>query len=270
METTTANITNGLQAAWNSVLFFTPRLVAFLLILAVGYFVARAVGALVDKALERMGFDHMVERGGIKAALEKSGYDVSDILGKIAFYTVFLFVLQMAFGAFGPNPISELLTRVIAFLPNIFVAIAIVVIAASIGAAVREVVRAALGGLSYGRALANIASAAIVVVGVFAALNQLGIAPEIVNGLFYAVLAVVVGSAIVAVGGGGIIPMRAQWEKALNKIEQEAPRMAQEAQRNAAAQQYGTAPAGRPAVGAAAVYDTGEPVATSPSSDRAI
>ena len=67
-------------------------------------------------------------------------------------------------------------------------------------------------------------------VGIFAALNQLSIAPAIINGLFYALLAVVTGSAIVAIGGGGIVPMRAQWEKALGRLEQEAPRIRAEAE----------------------------------------
>ena len=50
------------------------------------------------------------------------------------------------------------------------------------------------------------------------------------NGLFYAALAIIVGSAVIAIGGGGITPMRSQWEKALSKIEQEGPQMRQQAQ----------------------------------------
>ena len=105
-----------------------------------------------------------------------------------------------------------------------FVAIVIVVLSASIAAAVKELVKATIGGLSYGKALADVAGGAIVLVGAFAALNQLGIAPEIVNGLFYAILATLVGVSVVAIGGGGIVPMRARWEAALGAIEKEAPR----------------------------------------------
>ncbi len=65
--------------------------------------------------------------------------------------------------------------------------------------------------------------------GVFAALNQIEIAPAIVNGLFYAILAVIAGSAIIAIGGGGITPMRAKWEQALNRVDQEAPAIKSEA-----------------------------------------
>jgi len=207
-----------------------PTFLLFLLILVVGYFVAKTIAKLLDKVLERVGFDRAVERGGVGRVLERSKYDPSDILGKIVFYALFLFVLQLAFGVFGDNPISDLITGVIAFLPNIFVAILIVVVAAAIAAAVKEIIEASLGGLSYGKALAFGASTAILVIGFFAALDQLRIAPDIVNSLFIALLAVVAGSAIVAIGGGGIVPMRQQWEKALARVEQEAPQLRQQAE----------------------------------------
>jgi hypothetical protein len=227
------NWTAGIVAAWTAVIVFVPKLVACLLIFCIGYFVAKFVGNLVDKLLKRVGFDRIVERGGIKAAMAKSGYDISDIIGKLAYYAILLFTLQLAFGVFGPNPVTDVLNRAIAYLPNIFVAIMIGVVAAFIASAVKDVVQASLGGLSYGRTMANVASISILVIGLFAALSQLGIAPAIVNGLFYAMLAVVVGSAIVAIGGGGIVPMRQQWEKAMMRVEQEAPRVATEVQNSA-------------------------------------
>jgi hypothetical protein len=250
METTTVNTTTdvraGLERSWDTIADFLPKLGAFLLILVAGYFIATFLGGLLDKVLTRVGFDKWVERGGIKQALSRSGYHVSDILGKIAFYTIFLFVLQAAFGVFGTNPISTLLSDMIAFLPHIFVAIVITVIAASIAAAVKEIVTATLGGLSYGQTIANIASGAIIVVGVFAALNQLNIAPEIVNGLFYAMLAIVVGVSVVAIGGGGIQPMRQRWDNALNRLDMEAPRVRDTMQMNSGVTAQTVQQMGRP------------------------
>jgi len=207
-----------------------PQLLTFLLILVVGYFIAKAISKVIATLLEKVGFDKAVERGGVKKALEKSKFDPSDILGKLVFYALFLFVLQLAFGVFGPNPISDLITGVISYLPRVFVAIIIVVVAAAIAAAVKEIVEASLGGLSYGKALAFAASSAVLVIGAFAALSQLRIAPAIVNGLFYALLAIIAGSAIIAIGGGGIAPMRTKWEQALAKADEEAPKLKQEAQ----------------------------------------
>src|SRR5918992_3467047 len=114
---------NGLGDAWASIATFLPKLIGFLLILVIGYFVAKAIARILDGILERVGFDKWVERGGIGRALERSSYDASDLLSKIVYYVVFLFVLQMAFGIFGPNPISDLLSGVIAYLPKLFVAL---------------------------------------------------------------------------------------------------------------------------------------------------
>ena len=225
-----SGFTDGLERAWGNTAEFIPKFFGFLLILFIGYIVAKAIAKIVDAVLERAGFDRAVERGGIKQALAKSNYDASTLVSKVVFYTVFLLALQMAFGVFGANPVSDLLTSVVAYLPKVFAAILIIVVAAAIAAGVKEIVEASLGGLSYGRALSLAASATIVTIGLFAALNQLQIATPIVNGLFYAALAIIVGSSVIAIGGGGISPMRTQWEKALAKIEQEGPQVRQEAQ----------------------------------------
>jgi hypothetical protein len=222
--------TDGLDRAWGNMAEFIPKFVGFLVILIIGYIIAKVIAKIVDAVLERVGFDKAVERGGIKQALAKSNYDASSLVAKVVFYTVFLVALQMAFGVFGTNPVSDLLSSVVAYLPKVFVAILIIVVAAAIAAAVKEIVESSLGGLSYGRGLSLAASATIIAIGVFAALNQLQLATPIVNGLFYATLAIIVGSAVIAIGGGGITPMRTQWEKALHKLEEEGPEMRRQAQ----------------------------------------
>lgn len=225
-----AQIQNGVGDAFATIVAFTPKLLAFLAILLIGYFVAKAVERIMDRILERVGFDRLVERGGVKRALARSRYDASSLFSRLVYYVIVLFVLQLAFGVFGPNPVSDVLTRVIAYLPRIFVAGLIVVVGAGIAAAVREMVVAAIGGLSYGRMLATAASIAIITVSAFAAVSQLNIAPAIVNALFYAMLAIIAGSAIVAIGGGGIQPMRTYWSRMLSRFEMEAPRVREEAQ----------------------------------------
>ena len=216
---------DGVQNAWNDIAQWVPKFIGFLVILLIGYFVAKLISRILDRILERVGFDRWVERGGVRVALERSRYDASSLLAKIVFYAVMLFVLQLAFGVFGPNPISDIIHSVIGFLPRLFVAILIIVVASAIAAGVKDLLTAAMGGLSYGPMLATLASVAIVAIGIFAALSELQIATPIVNGLFYAVLAIVAGSAIVAIGGSGIGPMRRVWERALSRVEEEAPRV---------------------------------------------
>ena len=175
------SLTGALTSGLSTVAEFLPKLVIFLLILVIGLFIAKAIGKALSTLLEKAGFDRAVERGGIKSALEKSKFDASDIVAKIIYYTLMLFVLQLAFGVFGPNPISDLLTQVITFLPSLVVAIIIVVVAASIAAAVKTLVEGTLGGLSYGKTLANVASAFILFLGVVAALNQVGVATTVIT-----------------------------------------------------------------------------------------
>lgn len=219
----------GIEDAWADVSSFVPKLVGFLLVLLIGYFIVKLISKAVDKVLDKVGFDKAVERGAVAKAMSKSKYDASDLISKLVFYTLFLFVLQAAFGVFGENPISDLLGDVIAYLPKLIAAIIIVVVASAIAAAVREIVQASLGGLSYGNALASVAAIAILALGVFAALNQLQIAEPIVNGLFYAIVGTLAGIAIIAVGGGGVRPMQSRWEKSLQRYDAEKPKLKQEA-----------------------------------------
>ena len=218
----------ALEDALRAVVLFVPKLVAFLVILVVGYFIAKLIGKAIDKVLERVGFDRAVERGGVKRALAKSSYDASSIVGKLVFYTLMLFVLQMAFGVFGPNPISDLLTGVIAFLPKAIVAIIIIVVAAAIATAVRELISNTLGGLSYGKVLANVAAAFILGLGIIAALNQVGIATTVTMPVLITVLATIGGILVVGVGGGLIKPMQARWEGYLHTMSRETEAIRQQ------------------------------------------
>jgi len=223
----------GISDAWSNVITFVPKLVAFLVVLLVGYLVARVVASVLNRVLERVGFDRAVERGGIKQALARSKYDPSDIIAKVVFWLIFLVTLQLAFGLFGPNPVSDLLKGLIAYLPNVLVAILIVVIAAAIAKAVTDLLTSLLAGISGGQLMAKGAGVAILVFAAFAALDQLKIAPRIVTGLWYAILAIVVGSAVVAIGGGGIKTMQRYWERATTKAEQRGPEVTQQVRQSA-------------------------------------
>ncbi len=225
----TNSLENGLKDGISTIAQFLPKLVLFLVILIVGLLIAKAIGKALSALLERVGFDRAVERGGVKKAMASSTMDASDVVAKLIYYTLVLFVLQLAFGVFGPNPISDLIERVITFLPSLIVAIIIVVVASAIAAAVKTLIEGTLGGLSYGRTIANIASVFILFLGVVAALNQVGVATTVTLPVLVAILATVAGVIIVGVGGGLIRPMQQRWEGYLTKAEQEAPRMKQEA-----------------------------------------
>ncbi|MEV0428603.1 hypothetical protein ACIBPB_13820 [Micromonospora sp. NPDC049836] len=260
------NFGDAVGDAFRSVMLFLPKAVAFIAILVVGWLIAKAVRKLVDAVLERVHFDRAVERGGIKTALARSRYDASDIVAKLAYYAVLLVTLQLAFGIWGPNPISDLIAGVIAWLPRAFVAIVIVVVAAAIAKAVKDIISSALGGLSYGRILANIASVFILGLGIIAALNQIGVATAVTTPVLIAVLATVGGILVVGVGGGLVRPMQSRWENWLTRAEEESRTIATHARAYQAGRRDVEARLSRPDPYAGS--DLTQPVARDAEADR--
>lgn len=240
----------GISSAWSSIATFVPKLLAFLVILFIGWLIAKAVSKIVGKVLDRVGFDRVAERGGIKRMMAGSKYEASDIVAKLIYYAILLIVLQIALSAFGPNPVSTLLADIVAWLPKAAVAIIIVVIAGAVARAVKDLVSNALGGLSYGAMLGTIASVFIWGIGGIAALNQIGVATAVTTPILITVLATVGGIAIIGVGGGLMRPMQQRWERWLNRAESEFP----QAKAAADAYQRGKEDAGR--AGAPQMADT--------------
>ncbi len=241
------DVESGLNNAWASTATFVPKLLLFLVIVAISFLVAKVLAKAVNAILERVGFDRAVERGGIKQALAKSKYDASDIVAKLAYYAVLLIGLTLAFDVFGPNAISAYLAAMVAYLPRIFVALVIVVFAAAAAKVVKDLLGNMLGGLGYGNILATVASGLILGIGVFAALSQLQIAPQIVHDTYRAILVALVGVTVVGVGGGLIRPMQSRLERALNRVEDEAPRARRQVQESTSATDSFSTPQGVPA-----------------------
>jgi Conserved TM helix len=221
MSEASVNFGTGISNAFSNVATFIPKFIVFLIILIAGYFIAKALARLVSRILIRVGFDQLAERGGIKTALAHSKYDASDILAKIVYYAILLFVLDVAFGVFGSNPISGFLHGLIAYLPLLFIAVVIIVVTAAIAAAARNLIENSLSGMPYANVLGNLAWGFILALGIIAALNQLHIAQNVLNAVLYAALAALAGIAIVAVGGGGIKTMSQRWEAAASRYDAE-------------------------------------------------
>ena len=235
------DVGGSLRDGLSTVATFVPKLLLFLVILLIGWIIARVLRTVIDKILERVGFDRVVERSELGRSLARSKYDASDLIATLVYYAVLLIALQLAFGVFGPNPISRMLDGIVAFLPKAIVAIIIVVVAAAIASAVRDIVASTLGGLSYGRFLANAASVFIIGIGVIAALNQIGVAVTVTTPILVAVLATLGGVVVVGIGGGLVRPMQQRWERWLARVESDAPRL----RAHAEAYQRGREDAGR-------------------------
>ncbi|NUT96097.1 MAG: hypothetical protein HOY78_29125 [Saccharothrix sp.] len=218
-----SQITEGLGQAWAMVATFVPKLLGFLLVLFIGWLIAKALAKAVGFLLNRVGFERLVERSGLRGAMAGTPIDASGLIVKIVYYFVLLIALQMAFGVFGTgNAVSALLNDVIAYLPRIVVAIVLVLVAAAIGKALRGLVTGALGARPYTRMLGGITYGFVVALGVIAALNQLGIAVSVTMPVLITVLATVAGVIVIGVGGGLVRPMQQRWEGWLDRMQQEA------------------------------------------------
>ena len=212
----------GFSDAFSKLIGFIPKLIAFLLVLVVGWLVVKLIAKALGKILDHAGFTRLAERGGIGRALQNSKYDATGIVVKIIYYTLMLFVLQLALSVFGPNPVGSLLTELVAWLPKLLVGVVIMMVAMAVATAVRDIIGSALSGTSYGRTMATIAWAFIIGLGAVAALGQARIATAITGPLLIAVLAAAAGILIVGVGGGLVVPMRTRWERWLTTAEQES------------------------------------------------
>jgi hypothetical protein len=198
-----------------------PRIIVFVIILIIGWLVARIIQRATTMILGRLHFNRVAERGMVGDALRRSDYDASRLVARLLFYAVMLIALQVAFNVFGPNPISNLLRAIVAWLPRLAVAIIILVIASAIAHAVREIVGAALGAVAYGRLVANLAAAFIIVLGIIAALNQIGIATTVTEPVLIAGLATIGAILAIGVGGGLVKPMQHRWERILSAGERD-------------------------------------------------
>jgi len=221
------------------------KIIAFLVVLLIGWLIARALGKLADKLLDRVGFNRLADRSGLRRWT--GSYRPSQLAGKVIYYGLLLLALQLAFAVFGPNPISSMINAVVAWLPQLLVACVIVVVAAAIASVLFDLIHNALAPLPYGRIIARSVQFLVIALGVIAALNQVGIATTVTMPVLIAALATIAGIAIVGIGGGLIHPMRERWERMLNKAESDTSRVATHLRGQAQPRSGATGTFGQPA-----------------------
>ena len=210
-------MTEALAQLWRTLATVAPKAALFAAILAVGWLVSRVIGRVVANLLLRAGFNRLLDRAGLNKVLGQTyGHELA---GKLAYLAALLVTFQLAFGVFGPNPISTLITSVIAFLPKLVVALALIVLATTIASKVKDLVANTIGGLSYANLLANAAKVFVIALGVIAALSQVGVALTVTLPVLIAALGTAAGILVVGVGGGLIKPAQQRWERLLEATE---------------------------------------------------
>lgn len=185
-------IVNAFGNALSTVFNVVPHLVGFLLIALAGWLIGIVVARLVTGLLRKVGFDRLSQRVGLTQLEQRMGWrvDSSHILGRVAFWFIFLLFLIPAADALGVPTITTALNLILNYLPDVFVAILALLLGAILGSFVGDLVRGSAEAAHVGNAriIGNIVRWAIIGFASLIALEQLQIAPTLIAILFAAVM----------------------------------------------------------------------------------
>ncbi len=198
---------DSLGALLEGVAEFLPRLVGALLILIVGWIVAKLLKAAVGRALRLVKFPVLAEKAGIDGFLEKGGVKrtSTDLLAVLVYWMVMLVVLLVAVNTLRLDAASQLLNDVLFFIPNIIVAVIVLVVGLYAANFVAAMVRtaAANAGIEEAGFVAALARYALIIFTFAIALNQLNIGREIVANGFLILFGAACLAGALAAGLGG-------------------------------------------------------------------
>lgn len=207
MENIGVSIVNALNDAVKLILTFIPRLVGFIVILVVGLIIAALVEKGLTFILRKVGFDRMANRIGLTRLEQRMNVrlDPAGVLGKIVYWFVLLIFLIPAADALGVPAVSNILNSLVNYIPNVFVAILVLFLGSLAGAFVADIVRGVVATSKIGspNVFAAISRWAIIGFAALIALEQLQIAPSLINELFAGVVFAVAIAFALAFGLGG-------------------------------------------------------------------
>ncbi len=198
-------IAQSLQKALDALLGFIPNLLGFLIILVIGFVIARLVKEVVTKLLQKARLDDALHSGQSGQYVERltPGASASALIGTVVFWLIFLFVLSAAIGALKIPAVTGFMNTVLGYLPNVIAAVVIFVIAGAIAAAAGGAAAKLMGDTPTGKVVGTAIPALVMGIAVFMVLNQLRIAPAIVQITYIALLGSVALGAALAFGLGG-------------------------------------------------------------------
>jgi hypothetical protein len=194
------------SAALNNLLAAIPAIIGALLILAIGWILSNFLARLVSGLLSRAGADRLfAEHGGEVYGSRAEAFKPSVVGGELVKWLIRIVFLVAAANVLNLPQVSELLNQVLLWIPNLIVAAIILLVAPLIARFVRGVIEVGAGRMGFTNAplLGRIAEAAIVVFAVIVAINQIGIAADLVDTLFIGIVAALALAFGLAFGLGG-------------------------------------------------------------------
>jgi small-conductance mechanosensitive channel len=198
------NVGDSLETALNAVFNFLPQLLAALLILLVGWIIARILRSLIAKLLGKLEFDRRLgstKAGGVAERFSPGG-SVTRLIGGFIYWVTMIGVFSLALTALEIQEVTDIVGAFYEYLPNVIAALLILILAALGGQWVGAFIRTALGDEGTGRLLSQIVPILILVLASFMILVQLKIAPSIVIITYSALVGAVALAAAIAFGLG--------------------------------------------------------------------
>jgi len=199
-------IEQSFQNALDSFIGFLPNLIGFLILLLVGYIVARLVATVIRKLLaDVLKLDQHLRDSDANKHVEKVLPEASPSNGiaRLVFWFIFIFFITAAISALGIPAVTGFMNQVLAYLPNVIVAIIIFIVAALVAGAATSGITKVMGDTPTGRIAATVVPALVMVIALFMILNQLKIAEEIVIIAFAATMGALALGLALAFGLGG-------------------------------------------------------------------
>jgi hypothetical protein len=211
MQTAVRDFSDALMAsiarALEIFLAAIPRVIGFLVIIIIGWIIASLIAKAVEAILHAIRFNDLAKRSGFDSFAQSMGSkaDSSDLISLIAKWFIRLIVLVAAFDALGLPAVSDVLRQLLLWLPNLLVALLVLVIGGLAAKALTSLVygAAAKSELGNPELLANITRIAVWTLAIFIAVNQIGVATTIVNTLFTAIVGATALAFGLAFGFGG-------------------------------------------------------------------
>jgi hypothetical protein len=199
------HIGNSLQKGLDNVFGYLPNIVGFLVILLVGYVIAKIVKAVVNKALKKLKVDDALTNSHAGGFVEKvsPGGRPSRLVGGVAFWLIFLYALTAAIGALKIPAVTSFINQVLAYLPNVIAAGIIFVVASAVATAVVAAVQKTMGDTPTGKVVETVVPGLVMAIAAFMILTQLRIAPAIVTITYAALLGMLALAGALAFGLGG-------------------------------------------------------------------
>jgi mechanosensitive ion channel-like protein len=226
---------SSLSAAMAMVFAAIPKIFAFALILVIGWIVAGLIAKGAAALLRGVRFNELAQRSGFDGFVKNIGVktDSAGFLAMTAKWFIRLIVLVVAFDALGLPAVSDVLRQLLLWLPNLAVGIVLLVIGGLLANAAAGVVRGATAsaGFRHPNVIANVARSAVWMFAIIVAVNQLGIAQELVNTLFMGVVALAVLALGLSFGLGGKDVAGHMLEKWYTESKEKAPKLFDAAER---------------------------------------